>query len=202
MSKREVLIAEDGDEPVPDDIQDSANELKGRELQVLNASSQVKAFKDGGDATTARSALRLRLYGADFSEIAETLNLESEGVAVRLVRQALAKQKVDEGEVELLREIESARLETITKSLMRRATNPKDPDHLAYARTAVVVIDRHVKLRGLDAPQKLDVTVNPTYDQIQGWVSSAAKKVHGEAAEADIMDAEVIEEVKDGQEVE
>jgi hypothetical protein len=80
---------------------------------------------------------------------------------------------------------------------MRRATSPNDPDHLAYARTAMVVIDRHAKLYGADAPQQLNVTYNPAAGQIEQWVANMARQVHGEIEEANIIDVEEVTDERD-----
>lgn len=144
--------------------------------------------------TRASAALSLRIDGASFEQIAKALEFQDGSTARRAVEYALASITHTPEEVEHVRYLNARRLERILASLMRRATSPKDPDHLAYARTALVTIDRHIKLYGADAPAKMNVTYNPTVGQIEEWVMATARQVHGEIAEADILDVEVEED--------
>lgn len=138
------------------------------------------------------AALQLRIDGAGWGDIAKVLEFDTPADARNAVEAALAQEAKSSEDIEQIRFLEARRMERILTSLMRRATNPKDPDHLAYARTAMVVIDRHTKLYGADAPQQLNVTYNPAAGQIEQWVAAMARQVHGEIQEADILDVEVI----------
>lgn len=142
----------------------------------------------------AAAALQLRIDGAGWGDIAKILEFKTNREAQMAVEYALASESKSTEDVDHIRFLEARRMERILSSLMRRATNPSDPDHLAYARTAMVVIDRHTKLYGADAPQKLNVTYNPAAGQIEQWVSAMARQVHGELEEADILDVEVVED--------
>lgn len=141
------------------------------------------------------AALQLRIDGAGWGDIAKVLDFDTPADARVAVENALAMEAKSTEDIEQIRFLEARRMERILTSLMRRATNPADPDHLAYARTAMVVIDRHTKLYGADAPQQLNVTYNPAAGQIEQWVSAMARQVHGEIQEADILDVEVISDV-------
>jgi hypothetical protein len=145
----------------------------------------------------AAAALQLRIDGAGWGDIAKILEFKTNRDAQIAVESALANEAKSVEDVDQVRFLEARRMERILSSLMRRATNPSDPDHLAYARTAMVVIDRHTKLYGADAPQKLNVTYNPAAGQIEQWVSAMARQVHGELEEADILDVEVIDDVRE-----
>lgn len=138
------------------------------------------------------AALQLRIDGAGWGDIAKVLDFDTPADARVAVENALAAEAKSTEDIDHIRFLEARRMERILSSLMRRATNPKDPDHLAYARTAMVVIDRHTKLYGADAPQQLNVTYNPAAGQIEQWVSMMARQVHGEIEEADILDVEVV----------
>lgn len=140
----------------------------------------------------AAAALQLRIDGAGWSDIAKVLDFDTPADARMAVEFALAQEAKSTESIDQIRFLEARRMERILSSLMRRATNPSDPDHLAYARTAMVVIDRHAKLFGADAPQQLNVTYNPVAGQIEQWVMNMARQVHGEIQEADILDVEVI----------
>lgn len=140
----------------------------------------------------AAAALQLRIDGAGWGDIAKVLEFDTPADARNAVEFALAQETKSTEDIEQIRFLEARRMERILTSLMRRATSPNDPDHLAYARTAMVVIDRHAKLYGADAPQQLNVTYNPVAGQIEQWVATMARQVHGEIQEADILDVEVI----------
>jgi len=155
-----------------------------------------KEIEKADDKTAPRNraaaALQLRIDGAGWGDIAKVLDFDTPADARMAVENALAVEAKSTEDIDHIRFLEARRMERILSSLMRRATNPKDPDHLAYARTAMVVIDRHTKLYGADAPQQLNVTYNPAAGQIEQWVTMMARQVHGEIEEADILDVEVI----------
>jgi hypothetical protein len=144
--------------------------------------------------TRAASALQLRIDGASYSDIAKVLEFRDAALARYAVEVALANEARSHEDVEQMRWIEARRLERVLSSLMRRATNPTDQDHLAYARTALAVIDRHIKLYGLDAPSKVDVTYTPSKAQLDEFVNRLTQAAHGPVIEADIVDAEIVED--------
>ena len=145
----------------------------------------------------AAAALQLRIDGAGWGDIAKILEFDSPAAARNAVEFALAKEAKSTEDIDQIRFLEARRMERILASLMRRATSPNDPDHLAYARTAMVVIDRHAKLYGADAPQQLNVTYNPAAGQIEQWVANMARQVHGEIEEANIIDVEEVTDERD-----
>lgn len=160
---------------------------------LVQAGKEIEKAKDADvPRNRAAAALQLRIDGAGWGDIAKVLDFDTPADARVAVESALAAEAKSTEDIDHIRFLEARRMERILSSLMRRATNPKDPDHLAYARTAMVVIDRHTKLYGADAPQQLNVTYNPAVGQIEQWVSAMARQVHGEIEEADILDVEVI----------
>ncbi len=161
--------------------------------EMIKAGKEIETAKDTeAPRNRAASALQLRIDGAGWGDIARVLDFDTPADARMAVENALANESRSTEDIDQIRFLEARRMERILSSLMRRATNPKDPDHLAYARTAMVVIDRHTKLYGADAPQQLNVTYNPAAGQIEQWVSAMARQVHGEIEEADILDVEVV----------
>jgi hypothetical protein len=110
------------------------------------------------------------------------------------VDKALAEIPTDMESVERIRDLESRRIERILISLMKRGTNPKDPDHLAYARTALAAIKQQTDLYGAAMPTKVDITYNPSKDQLEKWVGQITAKAHENVVEGDIIDVEVIED--------
>lgn len=154
---------------------------------------QKQALVKTEGSTRAAAALQLRINGAGWSDIAELLGFASPTRARQAVEKALAMETSSKEDIEHVRWLNARRMERILSSLMPRAQNPKDADHLAYARTAMVVIDRHIRLYGADAPQQLNVTYSPTAGQIEEWVQTMARQVHGEIIEADIIEEDVVD---------
>ena len=142
----------------------------------------------------AAAALALRIDGAGFADIAKVLDLRSPAEARRMVDKALADIPTDMDEVERIRDLESRRIERILISLMKRGTNPKDPDHLAYARTALAAIKQQTDLYGAAMPTKVDITYNPSAQQLEKWVGQITAQAHAGVVEGDILDVEVIED--------
>lgn len=139
------------------------------------------------------AALQLRIDGAGWSDIARVLDFATAADARQAVEWALAAEPKDAESVEEIRMLESRRIERVIASLMRRATNPKDPDHLQYARTLLMAVKQHTDLHGAAAPTKVDVTYSPTAQQLENWVNAIAVAKHGPSGEADIIDVEVLD---------
>lgn len=182
--------------PAEREIAKRAKQVKGYvkpPADLVQAGKEIeKAKEKDAPKNRAAAALQLRIDGAGWGDIAKVLEFDTPADARNAVEFALAQEAKSTEDIEQIRFLEARRMERILSSLMRRATSPNDPDHLAYARTAMVVIDRHAKLYGADAPQQLNVTYNPAAGQIEQWVARMAKQVHGELQEADILDVEVI----------
>ena len=150
--------------------------------------------------TRAAAAVNLRIEGASWTEIARILEYSSAQRARVAVERALAEMAESEEDREQLRWTMNQRLNRVLYSLMRRATNPKDTDHLAYVSKVLAVMDRQSKLNGLDMPTTIAV-YNPGNEAIEKYVEQTVailRQANGEI-EADIMDVEVVED-EDGQE--
>jgi hypothetical protein len=145
-------------------------------------------------ANRTAAALQLRLQGAGYDNIAEVLGLASPAEARKFVDKALAEMPTDMESVERIRDLESRRIERILVSLMKRGTNPKDPDHLAYARTALAAIKQQTDLYGAAMPTKVDISYNPSAQQLEQWVSQIGAAMHKNVVEGDIIDVEILEE--------
>jgi hypothetical protein len=174
--------------------------------EVIEAGQKVEALQKQGEVDLARikgpsedsptraaAAVQLRVDGASYADIAKVLDYTSAAKARMAVERALADETATPEQIEHVRWMNARRLEKILNSLMRRATNPKDPDHLQYARMAVVVVDRHLRLYGADAPQKMNVTYSPAAGELEAWVMQTARQVASVEQEADIIDGEVEE---------
>jgi hypothetical protein len=116
------------------------------------------------------AAVALRLAGAPYADIAEALALASVDQARSMVIDDLAG-RVSGDERALLRAEEAARLERLLRSVWGKATNPEHPEHLPAAKVALAIVDRHVRLHGLDAPAEI-VVHTPTMAEIDAWVAS------------------------------
>lgn len=140
-------------------------------------------------ARNARAATALRLAGASFAEIADTLALASPEMALQLVQQDLANRPDDTEDRAALRREEAARIERLLRGVWAKATTPADPEHIPAARVALAMVDRHARLLGLDAPTEI-VVYTPTTTEIDQWVASI---VSMQAATAyDVEEADVL----------
>lgn len=184
--KREVKVAHE--------IEKAAQEVdKGTELK------QKVAAMD--PPTRAAAAVNLRIEGASWTEIARILEYSSAQRARVAVERALAEMAESEEDREQLRWTMNQRLNRLLYSLMRRATNPKDQDHLAYVSKVLAVMDRQSKLNGLDMPTTIAV-YNPSNEAIEKYVEQTVeilRRANGEI-EADIMDEDIEDaEIEEGE---
>lgn len=108
--------------------------------------------------TRREAMLKAWAAGWSFQEVADHWGYRSAGMARAAIERAVAKSDI-EG---LDRERERTRF---TKSLMmhhkeasEKALDPEDPMQLAWMRMDLLIIDRLIRLRGLDAPTHVVVT--------------------------------------------
>lgn len=134
-----------------------------------------------------RAATGLRLAGASWDEIAETLSLDGPEHARRAVMDDLAVLGGDADGRTALRDMEGERLNRLLRSVWVKAIDPQNPEHLQAVRTAVSLIDRRAKLYGLDAPDEIIVRT-PTTAEIDRWVAEVA------ASNQEILEGEVVED--------
>lgn len=118
------------------------------------------------------AALALRLAGAGYDEIADALGLTSSAIARENVETALEARAWDDlAGRERMRSEAGARIERLLRSVWGKATNPDDGEHLPAVKVARELIDRYVRLYGLDAPTEV-IVHNPTVSEIDTWVAS------------------------------
>lgn len=176
-----------------------------KELEPLSEEALAKANADleaKDRVARQQAAVAMRVAGAAYSEIARTLEYPSVTAARQAVERALAASVGEEGR-EQLRFIEGRRLERLLRSVWGRATSEDvevdgkkvpNPDHLAYVRTALAIIDRHARLYGADAPQEM-IVYNPAGIEIEAWVANMARQVQGELPEEyDIIEGQTIDD--------
>lgn len=165
-------------------------------LATIDPQDPEKANKDldkpDASPTKAAAAVSLRIAGANYSEIATTLGYANAFRARQAVEGALARSAGENPEgVEQVRQLTEKRLERLLRATMPAAIDNKNRDQLAYVRTALAIIDRHAKLRGVDAPQQM-VVHSADEEQVKAWVEGMVRRVgiDGIAAEAEIIDVE------------
>lgn len=144
--------------------------------------------------TRAEAAVGLRIHGASWSEIAKTLSFASPRHARVVVERTLAEDAGDNpGGRVAMRDLMDRRLNRLLRSVMPRATDPSDEQHLPYQRAALGLLDRMIRLHGLDAPTET-IIHTPEATKIESFVHDLlAMSRAGEAAEeADIIDVEEI----------
>jgi len=138
-------------------------------------------------ASKGRAALALRLAGASYSEIAETVGYNTPGDARKSVVRELGDYEADDESRTFLRTEEAARIERLIRSVWGKATNPNDPEHLVAVKTAAGLIERHSRLLGLDAPQEV-LVYNPTAVEIDQWVA----QMIGQTSGPEVIEGEVL----------
>ena len=159
-------------------------EVPGGDMEPTRA--EKRAVEQMSEST-ARAALNLRIAGAEYIEIARVLDYVSPRSARLAVERILASAYDAETDYKSLRQLESARLEALMKSLSKKAFDASSPDHLAYNRQFASVLDRHIRLHGLDAPQVI-AHINPAAEQFDMVVRALTDRELSKAPqEADIM---------------
>lgn len=141
----------------------------------------------------ANAALQLRIAGASWDEIAQSLGFPTPRAALVATEKALEKELHTEENQGQMRSLAGKRLERLLRGVWTKAIDPAHPEHLFAVDKARLIIDRHAKLYGLDAPTEFVVT-NPAQQEIEKWVATVIGQAQPTLREADIFDAEVIED--------
>lgn len=134
---------------------------------------------------SGQAAVELRVSGASYAEIADTLALTSAQEALRLVERELANHLTPES-VEVQRAEVSERILELIKSVWPRATNVDDPEHLGAQRVALALVDRHIRLHGLDRPTEI-ILHTPTAAELERWVAAVTAVEMPDVIEADVV---------------
>jgi len=139
---------------------------------------------------SGNAAVALRLAGASYAEIADALAFADAKAARSAVETTLAASATAHCR-EQLRSEEAGRLERLLRGVWGKATNPDHAEHLPAAKVALAIIDRHVRLYGLDAPAEV-VVHSPTTAEIDSWVAgmTATSLADLRALEATVVDTE------------
>lgn len=127
---------------------------------------------------SARAAVALRLAGADYSEIATTLGYPTDLAARRAIEDDLAVD-ADLPQREDLRTFEALRLDALLKSVWPKATDPGNKEHILSVKAAVSIIDRRIRLLGLDAPEEV-IIHTPATAELDAWVAQVIATENGQ----------------------
>ena len=147
--------------------------------------------------TKAEAAVTLFVYGASPSDIAKTLNYSSAYRARMAVERALAGAEHTMDDKEKVRKVIDKRLNRLLAAHMGQAVDVNNPNQLAHSARALAIIDRQAKLHGVDAPTQIQVSASDQH--IEEFISAMLPHTQQDnlAIEADIMDADILEEAED-----
>lgn len=148
--------------------------------------------------TKAEAAVALRIAGTGYTNIAKILGYSSATRARSAVERALASSADTPEDRGHMTNLIDRRLNRLLSSVMGKAVDPKEPEHLAYNARALAIIDRQAKLHGVDAPAKVQVTPSDSY--IQEYLAKVhpLAVAHNQAEEADILSEGEMLEQRDG----
>lgn len=141
----------------------------------------------------ANSALQMRIAGASWEDIATVLGYPTARAALVSTERALEKELKTEESQSHMRSIAGQRLDRLLRAIWKKAINEEHPDQMAAVDRARLLIDRHAKLYGLDAPTEYVVT-SPAQAELEKWVSSVISVQRPALEEADIFEVEFTEE--------
>ena len=143
------------------------------------------------DAATGDAVIALKLKGAGFDQIADALGLPSARTARKQMIRALARRSWENTTSrDTLRAEQTARLETLMAAAWEKALDAEDPEQLTAIRTVRDLIDRIIRLHGLDAPTELTI-YNPSAMELQSWV---AQTLSGRTSQYAALEASVVDD--------
>lgn len=147
--------------------------------------------------TKAEAAVTLFVYGASPSDIAKTLKYSSAYRARMAVERALAGAEHTMDDKEKVRKVIDKRLNRLLAAHIGQAVDVNNPNQLAHSARALAIIDRQAKLHGVDAPTQIQVSASDQH--IEEFISAMLPHTQQDnlAIEADIMDADILEEAED-----
>lgn len=136
------------------------------------------------------AALALVLAGASWTRAAEVAGYSSPRHCRSAVERILATSADSTDSRELMRALQDRRYKRLLQSVMPKAVDPDDKDHLAYNARAMAILDRISKTWGLDAA--LEINVTPSDERIAEMLDRIREvgAAEQEAEEGDILDAE------------
>lgn len=186
-----------GARDVPPDIAEDARYI-GADPDTRKRAELARKVAAMDPPTRAAAAVNMAIEGSSYYDIARVLDYPSPSAAKKAVWAAIGDIEPDPDEVKRQRHMMSQTLGRLQASMMRRATNPKDPDHVQYVRATIAVLDREAKLLGLDAPTNI-VLHSATAQEIDDYVAQVQqlKVIAAGDVEADILEDVVDAEIED-----
>lgn len=169
--------------------------LEAQRVDEPSALEAARKVRDMDAPTRAAAAVKMAVEGVSYTDIARVLDYDNPAAAKKAVWSSIGDIEIDADEIKRKRDLMGKGLGRLLSSCMRRATNPHDPDHLAYARVTLAIFDRQARLYGLDAPTNL-VVHTPTQREIDQYVATV-RQLHLVAAgdvEEDIIEGEVVDD--------
>lgn len=146
--------------------------------------------------TKAQAALSLRLAGASYDEIIETVGYRTVQDCRKDVNRLLA-QDVPDDQRRHYRSLANQRFESLLDAIWDKAHNATHPEQLPAVRAAREILRELVQLHGSAAPQELLIH-NPTTQELLRWMEERGMIGRPDVIEvdpyADAEDAEVVED--------
>jgi hypothetical protein len=137
-------------------------------------------------ARTGPAAVELRVAGASFGDIANFLGLPDARMARQIVERELATHLTHD-DIDIARAEASAMLDELRQGVWDKATDPEHAEHLPAVRMALALVDRFVRLHGLDRPSEV-IIHSPTANEIERWVGEMLSMKNVDVIEADIIE--------------
>lgn len=164
------------------------------EFADKNGSAADMAAVDGLSNERVRASLALWTAGATYGDIAAQFGFRTPNVAAMAIERALAETVDDTQDRSKLRRRMSLTLDRLLRAVMPKAINAENPEQLPAVRVALTVVERYAKLNGLDAPIQHEVSLVDD-EKFTTLVELAARGMGMPVpVEADIWDAEFVEE--------
>jgi hypothetical protein len=163
----------------------------------VSAPARANSSAPGIDTATrarqrkANAAIQLKLAGATWEEIAESLGFPTPRAALVATEKALETQLASSSDREAMRQLAGQRIERLLRAVWPKAIDPNHPEQMQAQSAAASRIDRHIKLFGLDAPTEI-VVHSPTQSELEAWVDRITKQAMPDIEEFDIIEGEVL----------
>jgi hypothetical protein len=187
-NKRDDFEVKDGEIVHGKIVEDGSD---GGEIVVDNP---VNVKRQWSAQERQKRAIALKLAGASYKSIAETLGYADSSGAQKAVSRGL-KASLQENAGEL-RKIHYGRLEHLLMLVWPQVNNG-DTNAI---HTGLAIMDRMERLYGLNAAEKLDVSAGPRETVIvadgdkEEYIESMRKAIEEEEADKNVKDAEVVDE--------
>jgi len=139
----------------------------------------------------ADAALQLRMTGANWAEIAQTLGYPTPRQALASVERALQRQLAADTSKDQLRLLAGIRLERLLRGIWSKAIDPTNPEQITAVSRSRELIADYTKLYGLAAPAEVVIST-PTQTELEDWVFRMTATLTPEVEEGDIWEAEVV----------